>query len=116
MEKSSVTAFADELGVDSEAELHRVDGVEDAFLVLLEILVVGERQALDRREHRHEMADDASCLAAYELRDIWVLLLRHHRGTCAVRVVELDEVELAAAPENGLLGEPGEMHHEDGGR
>ena len=33
-----------------------------------------------------------------------------------MRVIELNEVELAAAPEDRLLGEAREMHHEDGGR
>ena len=106
---------ADNLRVDGEAELDRVDGVKDAFLVLLQILVVGERQALDRGEHGHEMADHAACLSAHELGDIRVLLLRHHRGARAVRIIELHEMELARAPEDGLLAETREMHHEDAG-
>ena len=32
-----------------------------------------------------------------------------------MRVVQLDEGELARAPEDDFLGEPREMHHEDGG-
>ena len=107
---------ADQLRVDSEAELHGVDRVEDALLVLLQILVVGKRQALDGRQHGHEVADDAARLAADELGDIRVLLLWHHRGARAVRIVELDEVELAAAPEDRLLREAREMDHENRGR
>ena len=106
---------AQERGVDGEAEFHRVDGVEHAFLVLLQILVVSKRQALDDREHRHEVADDASRLAAHEFGDVGILLLRHHRRACAVRVVKLNEGELARAPEDNLFREPRQMHHEDGG-
>ena len=107
---------ADQLRVDGEAELHGIDRVEDALLVLLQILVVGKRQALDGRQHGHEVADDAARLAADELGDIRVLLLRHHRGARAVRIVELDEVELTAAPEDRLLREAREMDHENRGR
>ena len=106
---------AQERGVDGEAEFHRVDGVEHAFLVLLQILVVGKRQPLDDREHRHEVADDASRLAAHEFGDVGILLLRHHRRACAVRVVQLNEGEFARAPEDDFLGESREMHHEDRG-
>ena len=106
---------AQECCVDGEAEFHRVDGVEHAFLVLLQILVVGKRQTLDDREHRHEVSDDASRLAAHKLGDVGILLLRHHGGACAVGIVQLDEGEFARAPEDDFLGEPREMHHEDGG-
>ena len=106
---------AKECGVDGEAELHGIDGVEHAFLVFLQILVVGERQSLDDREHRHEVADDAPGLAAHKLRDVGVLLLRHHGRAGAVRVVQLDEGELARAPEDDFLGETRQVHHEDGG-
>ena len=105
---------AQERGVDGEAEFHRVDGVEHAFLVFLQILVVSKRQTLDDREHRHEVADDAPCLAAHEFGNVGILLLRHHRRACAVRVVKLDEGKLARAPKDDFLREPRQMHHEDG--
>ena len=78
---------ADEPGIDGEAELHRVDRVEQSLFVLLQILVVGEWQSLDSGERRHEVTDDAPRLAAHELRDVGVFLLRHHGRSRAVRVV-----------------------------
>ena len=54
-------------------------GGEDGRLVLLQVAVVGERQALDRREQAGEAADRGARLAAHELGDVGVELLRHHR-------------------------------------
>ena len=52
---------------------------EDRRLVLLQVAVVGERQPLDRREQPGEPADRRARLAARELGDVGVQLLRHHR-------------------------------------
>ena len=106
---------AQESGINGEAEFHRVNGVEHAFLIFLQILVVGERQTLDDREHRHEVTDDASRLAAHKLGDIGILLLRHHGGACAMGIVKLDEGKLARAPKDDLFREPRQVHHKNGG-
>src|SRR5674476_1410313 len=47
-----------------------VERVEDRLLVLLEIAVVRERQALERRQEAAEVAEQPPCLAAGQLRDI----------------------------------------------
>ena len=57
--------------------LEGVDGVEDRLLVLLQVAVVGEREALERGQQTGEVADKATGLAAGELGDVGVLLLRH---------------------------------------
>ncbi len=104
-----------------------VDGVEDRLLVLLEVTVVGQGQALERREQAGEVADQAAGLPARELRDVGVLLLRHDARPGRPRVVEPDEAELGGRPEHDLLGEPaqvdaghgrheGELGHEVAGR
>ena len=54
-----------------------VDGVEEAFLVLLEVAVVGEREALEGGEQADEAAVDAARLAARDLREVRVALLGH---------------------------------------
>ena len=54
-------------------------GREDGRLVLLQVAVVGERQPLDRREQAGQAADRGAGLAARELGDVRVQLLRHHR-------------------------------------
>ena len=57
-----------------------VDGVEDRLLVLLKIPVVArERQPLQSREKSSQVADQASGLAASQLSNIRILLLRHGR-------------------------------------
>ena len=96
---------ADELCVDGKAELHRVNGIKQPLLILLQVLVVGEWEPLHCREHRHEMTDDASRFATHEFGDIRVLLLGHHGGACAVCIVQLDKGELTRAPEDDLLRE-----------
>ena len=63
------------------------DGVEDRLLVLLEVAVVAEREPLERREQAGEVADQPTGLAARELRDVGVLLLRHDRRPGRERVV-----------------------------
>ena len=74
-----------------------VERVEQRLLVLLQVAVVGERQALERGEEPGEVADQAAGLAAGELGDVGVLLLRQHRRAGAVRIGEPEEAELLAA-------------------
>ena len=83
--------------------------VEDRLLVFLQVAVVGERQALERGEQPGEVADQPAGLAARELGDVGVLLLRHDRRPGRVGVVELDEAELRGGPEDDLLAEAGEV-------
>ena len=58
----------------------RGGGVEEQRLVLLEVAVVGERQALQRGEQRDQRADRRGRSAAHQLGHVGVLLLRHHRA------------------------------------
>ena len=88
----------------------RVERVEQRLLVFLEIAVVRERETLERREETGEMADQAARLAARELGDVGVLLLRQHRRTGGVRVGEPEEAELLGRPQHDLLAEPREVH------
>ncbi len=97
--------------VNIKRESQRIDCIKDAFLVLLHILIVRQRQALHRRQKRHEMADRPSRLTANELADIRILFLRHDRAARAVAVVELDEMKFARAPENQFFGQARQMHH-----
>ncbi len=88
----------------------RVDRVEHRLLVLLQVAVVGERQALERGQQRHEVADEAAGLAAGQLGDVRVLLLRHDRRAGGVGVVHLDPAELLRGPEHDLLAQPRQVH------
>ena len=61
--------------------------VEDRLLVLLQVAVVGERQALERGQQPGEVADQPAGLAAGQLGDVGVLLLRHDARPGGVGVV-----------------------------
>ncbi len=106
---------AHHLGHDAQRVGQRVHGVEERLLVFLVVLVVGQRLALHQRQQRHEVADDAAALAARQLGDVGVALLRHDRRARAVAVGEVDEAEVLAHPEHDLLGQPRDMHHADAG-
>ena len=71
----------------AEREPARVERVEQRLLVLLQVAVVREREALQRGEEAGEVADQPARLAARELGDVGVLLLRQHRraGACTRR-------------------------------
>ena len=101
---------------DLQAHLHRVTGVEDAFLVLLHVLVVGKRQALQRGEQTHQVSIDPSGLSPHQFRHIGVALLRHDGRARGIGIGEGNKAEFPAGPQDQLLGEPGEMHHQDGQR
>ncbi len=94
-------------------ELAGVERVEERRLVLLEVAVVGEGQALERRKEAGEVADEPSRLASHELGDVGVLLLRQHRRAGGVLVGELREPELVGAPQDELLPQSGEVHHRE---
>ena len=64
-----------------------VDGVEDRFLVLLQVPVVGQGQGLEGGEQPGQVTDEAPGLAAGELGHVRVLLLRHDGRARGVGVV-----------------------------
>ena len=92
-----------------------VDLVEDRLLVLLQVAVVREREALERGEQAGQVADETPGLAARELGDVRVLLLRHDARPRGVGVVQAHEAELLGRPEDDLLGEPREVDGEHRG-
>ncbi len=83
-----------------------VAGGEHRRLVLLEIAVVRERQALHHREQAGQAPDRRSGLGACELRDVGVQLLRQHRRSGRRRFGQVDEAELGRRPETELFSDP----------
>ena len=67
--------------------------VEHRFLVLLQVPVVGQRLSLERREQPGQVPDQPAGLAASQLGDVGVLLLRHDRAAGRPRVVQGDVAE-----------------------
>ena len=95
-----------------QRESDRVDGVEQRLLVLLHVLVVGERQSLEGGEETGEVTDESACLAPCEFGDIGVLLLGHHRRPGREPVVKGHESELRRCPQDPFLADTAQVHPE----
>ncbi len=89
---------------------------EHRRLVLLQVAVVRERQRLHRREQAGQAADRRARLAACELGDVGVQLLRHDRRPGRRFLGKPREAELARRPEHELLADPREVDEERRGR
>ncbi len=99
-----------------DAELQRIGGVEQRLLVLLHVLAVGERQALEDGAQRHEGADDAADLGARQFGGIGIALLRHDRAAGGEGVGQGDEAERCRAPDHDLLRQARQVHRRERGR
>ena len=93
-----------------------VERVEERFLVLLKIPVVGQREALQGGQEPGQVADEPAGLAPDELGDVGVLLLRQHRAAGGVGVGQAQEAELLGGPQHDLLPQPGEVDLAQGAR
>ena len=96
-----------------EAELDRVDGVEQRLLVLLQVLGVGERERVQDAGERRQRAGDPRRLRAQQLGRVGVLLLRHQARAGGEVVGGLAEAELAARPDHDLRAEPRQVRRAD---
>ena len=89
-------------------------GVEERLFVLLQILVVGEGQPLERRQEARKVAHRPPRLAPQQLGPVGVLLVGHHRRPRGHPVVQLQEAELRRRPEHPLLAPPAQVEHQHG--
>ena len=101
----------DQAGHHRERRLVGRDGAEQRRLVLLEIALVAERQALEQAEDRGHRRDRRGRPAADQLGRVRVPLVRHHRAAGRVGLGDPDEPEPRVRPPGDLLGEPAEMDH-----
>ena len=92
-----------------QRQLQGVDGVEEVLLVLLHVLVVGQRSPVHHPVQRREVPDDPRRLRAQQLGRVGVLLLRHDRGARRPGVADLAEPELLRGPEHDLRAQPRQM-------
>ena len=90
-------------GGDLQRGLDRVHSVKERFLVLLEVLVVGRRDTLERGQEPDEPAHGSAALSAEELECVRVLLLRHEGGARGVGIAEGDKTVLARAIDDEVL-------------
>ena len=80
--------------------------VKQGLLVFLEVLVVGEGQALDHGQQTHQVAKHPAALTPHQLGHIRVLFLGHQAAASRTAVGEANKAKLFAGPENHLLTEP----------
>ena len=99
-----------------QRELERVDGVEEVLLVLLHVLVVGQRQPVHDPVEADEVRDHPRRLGAQQLGGVGVLLLRHDRRARRPGVGDLAEPELLARPQHELGPEAREVGRAGGRR
>ena len=107
---------ADEHGESVEREPDVATGGEHGRLVLLQVAVVRERETLHGREQARQPTDRRAGLAAGELGDVRVQLLRHHRGARRRGLREPREAELRRRPEHDLLADARKVDEEHRGR
>ena len=98
---------------DAERWDEGIDGIEQAFFVLLHVAVVCEGDSLHGGQQTDEIAVDPSGLAACDLREVGVALLRHDAAAGRVSFVEPDESKLIRRPEDEFLSEAREVHGAD---
>src|SRR5690606_33672731 len=86
-----------------------VSSVEEAFLVFLVILVVGQGLTFHQGEEGYQMAVDTPRLAASQFRHVWVFLLRHDGAAGAETVRQIDKADAGAHPEHQLFRKTRDM-------
>ena len=109
--------FGERAGDRRQHQQHRVDGVEQRALVVLQILVVAAGQSLERRQQRWRgrracaRRDPRASSSASGFRFCGIML-----DPVRERVAELHEAEFARAEEDQVLGEAREVRadHRDG--
>ena len=99
-----------------QAQLECVHRVEQMLLVFLEVLVIGQRQAVHEAVQRDQVAGQTRRLGPQQLRRVRILLLGHDRGPRSPRVRQLAESKLLAGPQHELGAQPREVHGASGGR
>ena len=91
---------------DGQQLVEAVDGVEQVALVLAQVGVVGERQAVEHAEEAAEVGGQPRSGGPHQLGGVRVLLLRHDARAAGVGVRQAHEAELGGRPEDELGAEP----------
>jgi hypothetical protein len=101
----------DQPGHDPERGLVDLDRIEQRRNALLEVALVGERQAFEHHQCPGQLPDDAGSAATHQLGRIRVLLVRHHRAAGRERIGDAHEPEARVRPPRDLLSQSTEMDH-----
>src|SRR5439155_1351188 len=100
----------------AQHERKRIESIEQQRLVLLEVLAVPRREALQGREQRHEVAQQPARFGTRQLEDVGVPLLRQQARAGAEVVRQAHEAELRAGIEHELGREAREVRAHEGQR
>ncbi len=98
-----------------EQHVERVRRVEHRFFVLLQILLVRARQALEQHGEALRVREQPRALAARQLEEVGVPLLRQQRRAGRKAIRGREPAERGRAEEHEIFGEPREMHAEEPG-
>ena len=100
----------------SQAAFDRINGIKSELLVFLHILIIGQGYSLHRGEYTHQSTIHAARLSPHQLCNIWIFFLRHDATASTIGIVNLHELIFIGVPQNDLLAEPAQMHHDRGHR
>ena len=98
-------------GKQRNTAFYRIYGIKHQFFVFLHILIVSQRNSLQSCQQRHEGTVYSAGLAPHQLCNIRILLLGHDGASGAVRIIDLHKTVFIAVPEDDLLAETAQMHH-----
>ena len=96
-------------GCGSKRQGQGFGGIENAFLVFLHILEIGQRQALHHRHQPHQRADHTARLAAHQFRRIGVALLRHDGTARGEGIRQFHKAEIGVGPDHDFFRQAGQM-------
>ncbi len=99
----------DHFGGHGQKRIQGFNGVEEGFLVLLQIAVVGQGQALDHGQKGHQVADGPAGLAPHKFRPVRVFLLGHHGTAGGQGVGQFGEGEFLGTPQDQVFGQAGQV-------
>ena len=100
---------------DLQGAQQGIGRLEQGHLVLLQVAVVGQGEALQQGEHGRQVPGDAGRLGPGQFGQVGVALLGHDGRSRRETGRQLDEAELGAGPEHYLLGQAREVHQTGGG-
>ena len=102
----------DHVFINLQSKFHRIHGIEEAFLVFLQIFIVGQRQALQCGQHGHQLAVYPSRFASHQFGNIRIFFLGHHGRTGCECVIQFNKAKLRTAPQAQLFRKTAHMHHQ----
>ena len=98
-------------GKQGNTAFYGVDRIKGQLFVFLHVFVVCQRDAFHRGQHGGQCSVNTAGLSSYQLCDIRVFLLRHDAAAGAVSVIDLHKAVFIGIPEDDLLAETAQMHH-----